>query len=117
MTTLWVWRDEVWQYRESTWTRDSDLPGYLVFATDGRVGSITSALTAGDGALSVCINTCQLFGGPRLLPARAVASIRHETRSVALALTTQQVRDAPCDDSGDWCDVKARHEAYYRRLL
>ena len=115
MVNLWDYRPCVWEYRESTWTLDSDLHGYLVEATDGDIGTVVRARAGSEGSFLV-VET-RLFEGRRLVPALAVASIRHDARSVQLALTAQQVGDAPCYELDEWNDaIREQQECYFRRL-
>jgi hypothetical protein len=109
---VWDYRPCVWDYRESTWTVDRDLLGYDVEGTDGRVGRIDQAANGASGAYLV-VDT-SIIGRKRLVPAGAVACLDHGRQLVRLALTKDQIRDAPDFDADTWTDeVRAQHGDYY----
>jgi len=113
---LWDYRACVWDYRESTWTLDRDLVGYAVEVTDDRVGTVARATSAPIGRY-VVVDIEKCCGGPRIVPARMVAALRHEDRVLRLDLTRQQLEDAPANDDASWSDaLLAELEAYYATL-
>lgn len=116
MSNLWDYRTRVWDYRESTWTVDSDLVGYDVEVPEGRIGTVLRAVTDALGAYLV-VDTSGVFGGRRLIPAGAVGALDHDRRLVRVALTTQQLRDAPDHVSDQWNEaVRAAHSGYYGKV-
>lgn len=114
MSNLWDYRECVWKYRESTWTLDSDLLGYDVEATDGRIGTIGHVANGEAGAYVVVATCSSIPDRERLIPAGAVASLDHDHRLVRVALTQDQVRGAPDYHPDQWSDeVRTKHAEYY----
>ena len=95
MSNMWDYPQCVWDYREHTWTLDSDLVGYDVDATDGRIGKIDHAASRTADAFVVVDTDPRISDGKRLVPAGAVASLDHDRRRVQVALTTAEIREAP----------------------
>ena len=114
MNNVWDYRECVWNYRESTWTLDSDLVGYEVQATDGCLGKIAHAASGESGAY-VVVDTCSCSPDPkRLIPAGVVAALDHDHHLVRIALTQDQVRDAPDYRADRWNDdIRRLHSDYY----
>src|SRR5215207_2255764 len=117
MSNLWDYRACVWDYRESTWTVDSDLLGYDVEVSEGRrIGTVVRAVTGALGAYLVA-DPSGVFDGRRLIPAGVVDALDHDRRLVRVALTTQQLRDAPDHGGDQWNEaVRAAHSAYYSEV-
>jgi len=114
VSNLWDYRECVWKYRESTWTLDSDLLGYDVEATDGRIGTIGHVANGEAGAYVVVATCSSIPDRERLIPAGAVASLDHDHRLVRVALTQDQVRGAPDYHPDQWSDeVRTKHAEYY----
>jgi hypothetical protein len=114
---LWDYRDSVWEYRESTWTLDSDLVGYEVAVADDRVGRVVRASSSSSAAYLV-VDAAPVVEGLRLVPARAVTSMRHDDRTVRIDVTRSQLAAAPAFEGGRLDDAaRAAHEDYFSRLL
>jgi hypothetical protein len=106
---------DMWAYRDSTWTQSQDLVGYDVEATDGSIGTIDKASYDASDAYVVVDTGFWIFGKKRLIPAGAIASVDHDSKSVHVTMTKEQVRSAPDYDSDDWDDgARSRHHDYYR---
>ena len=115
---LWDYRDSVWEYRESTWTLDSDLVGYEVVAADDRIGRVVRASGSSAEAYLVVDAAAPAVRGLRLVPAGAVASLRHEDRTVRIDVTGSQLAAAPVFEGEGLDDaVRTAHDHYFRRLL
>ncbi|MFF1400656.1 PRC-barrel domain containing protein [Streptomyces sp. NPDC058287] len=72
----------------------TDLTGWSVEASDGRIGTVDEhSDETGDAYLVV--DAGKWIFGKLLLPARAVAEVDTETRVLRLCLAKEQVRDAP----------------------
>ena len=86
---------QLWTF-DNTLTADQDTwIGYNVHATDGDIGKIDEMSTeAGRG--SVVVDTgFWIFGKKRLLPASSVRSVDRANRTVSVALTKDQIKNAP----------------------
>jgi len=114
---LWDYRDSVWEYRESTWTLDRDLVGYEVAAAGDRIGRVVRASSSSAAAYLV-VDAAPSVDGLRLVPARAVASMRHDDRTVRIDVTISELAAAPPYE-GDRLDdaVRATHDRYFSDLL
>jgi hypothetical protein len=113
---LWDYRGSVWDYREWTWTLDRDLVGYEVEATDGRLGTVVRASSSSAAAYLV-VDAAPVVSGLRLVPARLVASMRHDDRTVQVDLRRVQLAAAPAYEAEQVDDaVRAEHDDYFSRL-
>jgi hypothetical protein len=118
VNNVWEYRPKVWDYRESTWTLDRDLVGYDVEASDGRIGIVDQAVTDVSSAYVVVELGSWVPGKKRLIPAGAIAALDHEHRKVHLALTHDEVREAPEYDPDRWTDdERVQHGRYYGSLV
>jgi len=116
MNALWNYRSSVWDYRESTWPLDSDLVGYAVEATAGHLGPVVRASSSSEMAYLV-VDAVPAGAGRRLVPARAVTSIRHDDRAVRVELTGVQLLAAPAYEDEQLDDVvRAEHDHYFSTL-
>ena len=106
---------DMWAYRDSTWTQTQDLVGYDVEATDGSIGTIDKATHDAADAYVVVDTGFWIFGKKRLIPAGAIQRVDHDSKSVHVAMTKDEVKSAPDYDSDDWGDdARSRHSDYYR---
>ena len=107
MTDVWTYRDEAWA---------QDLTGYDVEATDGSIGTIDES-TYDTGASYVVVDTgFWIFGKKRLIPAGAITSVDPDSRTVSVAMTKDQIKDAPDYDKSTWDDeTRTRTCDYYGR--
>ena len=56
-----------------------------------------------------------IFGKKRLIPAGAIMSVDHDSKSVHVAMSKDQIKSAPDYDRDDWDDsARTRHSDYYR---
>ena len=114
---LWDYRESVWEYRESTWTLDSDLIGYEVAAAGTRIGRVVRASSSSAAAYLV-VDATPAVDGLRLVPARAVASMRHDDRTVRIDVTSSELAAAPPFEGERLDDaVRSEHERYFSDLL
>lgn len=106
--------NDMWNYRDTTWTADRDMVGYDVEATDGSIGKIDEASTE-TGASSMVVDTgFWIFGKKRLIPAGAVTGVDHENEKVMVSMTKDQIKDAPDYDKATWDDdTRTAHSEYY----
>jgi hypothetical protein len=97
------------------WTFDTTLRadkdawiGYDVLATDGEIGKIDE-MSHDAGRGSIVVDTgFWIFGKKRILPASAVRSVDTASRTVSVALTKDQIKNAP-----DFDQTRRRDDDYY----
>lgn len=105
---------DTWQYRDSSWTQGSDLGGYEVEATDGSIGKVDDATNDISASYVVVDVGFWILGKKRLIPAGAVSGVDHDSKSVMVAMTKDQIKNAPDYDSDKWDeDSRSAHEGYY----
>ena len=106
----------MWDYRDSTWTEGHDLAGYDVEASDGSIGNVDKATNDVSNAYVVVDTGFWIFGKKRLVPAGAISSVEHADKKVYVAMTKDQIKDAPDYDADRWDDdTRTQHGAYYGR--
>ena len=104
----------MWDYRESAWTDDFEIDGYDVHATDGSIGKFDRATNEVSDAYVVVDTGFWIFGKKRLIPAGAVTLVVHEDKLVHVAMTKDQVKNAPDYDADTWNDqTRTQHGEYY----
>ena len=104
----------MWDYRDSAWTDGFDIDGYDVQATDGSIGNVDRATNDVSNAYVVVDTGFWIFGKKRLIPAGAVTSVVHEDKLVHVAMTKDQVKNAPDYDADTWNDeTRTQHGEYY----
>ena len=105
----------MWDYRDSAWTDGFDLVGYDVQATDGSIGSVDAATNEVSNAYLVVDTGFWIFGKKRVIPAGVVEAVEHDTRTILVTLTKDQVKAAPDFDPASWTDEsRDRQGDYYR---
>jgi hypothetical protein len=104
---------DIWTFREPGWA-DTDVVGYSVEAADGPFGEIDEA-SYETGTSYLVVDTSSLrnlgFGKQALIPAAAIKRVDHSDQTVFLALTKEQIKDAPegsrllraVSDGTRWC--------------
>lgn len=106
--------DTVWSYRDTTWSQDSDLVGYDVEASDGSIGTIDEASSEAGAQWLVVDTGFWIFGKKRLIPAGTVNGVDHDSRTVMVGMSKDEVKSAPDYDKDDWNDdSRGRHADYY----
>ncbi|GIF70586.1 PRC-barrel domain containing protein [Asanoa siamensis] len=85
-----------------------DLTGYAVHAVDGEIGKVEQA-----GAADLVVDTGPwIFGRQVLLPAGVVDRVDHQSRTVHVDRTKEQIKEAP--EHADAADYRDRLAHYYR---
>jgi hypothetical protein len=103
-----------WNYRDSVDPDPTDLAGFHVEATDGRVGVVdATSHTLDDGYLVVDIGHW-VFGRTVVLPAGIVTVIDRNERLVYIDCTSDEVRASPDVAAVADPDNKAAIGDYYR---
>ncbi|WP_055600286.1 hypothetical protein [Streptomyces aureus] len=88
--------DHIWSYStESGHLAGIDLTGWRVEAADGHIGKVDKHSDEVDDAYLVVDTGAWIFGKEVLIPASAVTRVDLEDYRIHLALTRQQVKDAP----------------------
>jgi hypothetical protein len=105
---------DMWTYRDSTWTADYDLVGYDVEATDGSIGKIDEATNESASSYLVVDTGFWIFGKKRLIPAGLVSIVDHDSKTVHVNMTKEQIKSAPDYERADWDDEsRLRYSDYY----
>lgn len=85
----------VWNYRDSVIRDKSSILGYDVEASDGSIGEITDDAVDVDASHIVVDTGFWIFDKKRILPARTITAIDHDRQVVEIALSKDEVKDAP----------------------
>lgn len=109
-----------WTYRVPVGTvgGDRDLVGFDLEAADGGIGTIDEA-TYDVGASYVVVDTgAWIFGTRTMLPAGTITRVDRERRTVHVARTRNEIKDAPRLPKGTGPDQEYRNRlaAYYGRF-
>jgi hypothetical protein len=104
----------VWLYRETLRpTLDTrSLVGYSVEATDGSIGKIDEASAETSRNYLVVDTGFWIFGKKRLIPAGVVTGVDHDDRKVSVAMTKDQIKQAPDYDEHMTTDDEAYYDKY-----
>ncbi|MDT0437385.1 MULTISPECIES: PRC-barrel domain-containing protein [Streptomyces] len=91
--------DSLWSYAPTAGhTPDLDFTGYTVEASDGRVGKVDRHTTDVGPQYLVVDTGPWILGKEVLLPAGTVEDVDHDSRTVRVARTKAQIKDAPAFD-------------------
>jgi hypothetical protein len=111
---------QIYVFRRDVFTGPPiDLTGFEVEATDGHLGRIDEA-TYQNGMGCLVVDTgFWIFGKKRMLPAGVVTGVDAEERKVSVALTKDEVKEAPDYDAQRHRDDEDRYHdevgGYYDR--
>ena len=90
----------MWDYKDTKPSGTTDLVGFEVEGTDGRIGKIDEA-TYDVGASYLVVDTgFWILGKKRTLPAGVVERMDFDDRKVFVKLTKEQIREAPDFEAG-----------------
>ena len=99
---------EMWAYDTTLGASGANWVGYDVDAADGHIGKVDEMTTA-TGRGSLVVDTgFWIFGKKRLLPAGCVTSVDPQDRRVRVALTKDQIKQAP-----DYDELRRDDERYF----
>ena len=99
-------KSDIWTYPDQT-VSAVDLIGYSVEATDGSIGKIDDA-TNETGASYVVVDTGPwIFGKHVLLPAGVIDRVDHESKTVYVNRTKDEIKNSP-----EWDDERGIDETY-----
>ena len=121
MPGLWNWPDPLPDSElneTSRGPRAQDYAGYKVVANDGEIGHIDSFAIAPDEAHLVVDTGGWLFGHMSVIPAAAVRVVDHDSQTVQIDLTKQQIKDAPeFDHSAGYGPYRDAATEYYGPMM
>jgi hypothetical protein len=100
---------DVWMYTDPTWAK-GDFTGYKVEATDGDIGKIDKA-SHETGSSCIVVDTGPwIFGKKVMLPAGMVRDVDHDTETVFVSRTKDEIKNAPEYDESRYEDETYRGE-------
>ena len=120
MPGLWNWPNPLpdSEFDEDRRSSRPDYAGYKVVANDGEIGHIDSFAIAPDEAHLVVDTGGWLFGRMSLIPAAAVRVVNHDSKTVQIDLTKQQIKDAPeYDQSAGYGAYRDIATEYYGPMM
>ena len=92
---LWNWPNPLSEAESAEDFQAQDYAGYKVVANDGEIGHIDSFALAPDEAHLVVDTGGWLFGRMSVIPAAAVRVVNHDSKTVQVDLTKQQIKERP----------------------
>jgi hypothetical protein len=95
------------------------MQGYTVQAADGRVGKVDRAETASDSHFLVVSTGTRVFGKKIVLPAGVIEAVNDGEQELWVALTKEQISEAPELDADAIGDEQPREQLgeYYGRFF
>ena len=104
----------IWSYRETSLVR-GDLTGYKVEARDGGIGKIDDASNEVGSSWIVVDTGPWIFGKKVMIPAGVVNDIDHDTETVFVDRTKDEIKNSPEYDESRFQDQTYRDElgTYY----
>jgi len=120
MPGLWNWPNPIHDPELTGEAMDDgpDYGGYKVVANDGEIGHIDSFAIAPDQAHLVVDTGGWLFGRMSVIPASAVRIVNHDSQTVQVDLTKQQIKDAPAfDKSAGYDSYRDAATDYYGPMM
>ena len=115
MPGMWNWPEPG---SEAEKAGDPDFAGYKVVANDGEIGHVRSFASAPDESHLIVDTGGWLLGRLSLIPAGAVRVVDHESETVQIDLTKQQIEDAPeYDPDAGYADYRDRAGEYFGGMM
>lgn len=112
MSKHWTFRDDVLAGSASS------LIGYNVEALDGSIGEVTEESTAVDSSFIVVDTGFWILEKKRLVPAATIRGVNHESSTIHLGMTKNEIQGAPdyvpesdVDRDGPY---RGAHDTYYQ---
>jgi hypothetical protein len=107
---------DLYTYRVDVFTAEPiDLTGFDVEATDGHIGKVDEATLEAGGSYLVVDTGFWIFGKKRMVPAGVVTRVDPDGKNVYVAMTKDQIKNAPdFDEARTASDMRTEQEAYYR---
>jgi hypothetical protein len=100
----------IWAYREMTWAQ-GDLTGYKVEAQDGDIGKIDKASNQVGSSYIVVDTGPWIFGRKVMIPAGVLRDVDHDSETVFVDRTKEEIKNSPEFDEDMYED-----QAYRDRL-
>jgi hypothetical protein len=108
MADLWVYRVDVFTPNQTA----PDLAGFEVVTTDDqKIGKIDEATNEAGSSWIVVDTGFWIFGKKRMIPAGAVESVDHDERLLRVALSKEEVNNAP-----DYDKAREFQDAYRQEM-
>ncbi|WP_327287201.1 PRC-barrel domain-containing protein [Streptomyces sp. NBC_01198] len=111
--------DSMWAHQPAAgYNPGTDLAGFRVEATDGSIGKVDKHSVEVDSSYLVVDVGVWIFGKHVLLPAATISSIDLDRQTVFIALTKDEIKDAPEFDKDKHLtdpEHRAQTEHYYGR--
>lgn len=107
---------DVWRAGEQVGRLTDDMAGYKVETQDGALGHVDRVSYSGD---CLFVSTGRLVRHRYLIPAGVVERVDREKGSLVIAVTREQVEQAPAYDGKRGLDDEYERQigSYYRDLL
>jgi hypothetical protein len=105
---------DLWSYRDTTFTQNN-LTGYKVEARDGGIGKIDESTTDVGNSCIVVDTGPWILGKKVMIPAGVINDIDHDTETVFVDRTKDEIKNAPEYDESRFQDEGYRGElgTYY----
>ena len=106
----------IWTYSDTSMAQ-GDLTGYKVEAQDGDIGKVDNANNQVGSAFIVVDTGPWIFGKKVMLPAGVVQSVDHDTQSIFVNRTKDEIKNSPEFDEDNYEDQAYRDRlgTYYNR--
>jgi hypothetical protein len=106
---------DMWTFNSETTAAGIDFRGYSVEARDGGIGKVDDATFDAGESLIVVDTGPWIFGTKVMLPAGVIQSVDPDTETVFVALTKDEIKNAPEYDESRRRDTAYRDElgTYY----
>jgi hypothetical protein len=103
---------EIYEYRiEVVTVGRPDLTGFAVDAKDGHIGKVDEATFKDRSGCLVVDTGFWIFGKKRMIPGGVVDGIDWDERKITLAMTKDQVKQAPDYDAERHAEDEEAHHA------
>jgi len=89
---------KLWTFPEGAVSHDQSVKGYRCEATDGEVGEVSWADYAPGQSYMVVTYRHHLHDVNHVVPAGAIASVDHDTGTVTLTVTCDEVKASPAHE-------------------
>jgi hypothetical protein len=100
---------EIWVYREPSLDA-TNLIGYTVEATDGKIGKIDEASNEVSGSYVIVDTGPWIFGKKVMLPAGVIERVDHDSETVYANRSKDEIKNAPEYDADRQNDESYRGE-------
>jgi hypothetical protein len=104
---MWDWRSP----------QQEDVVGYQVVANDGEIGRVSQASQEAESGYLVVDVGSWIFGRKPLIPASAVRDVNHDSHTIQVDLTKDEIKNAPqFEESAGFHSYRHEAEGYYRGI-